>query len=234
MSSSAQIAANQANAQRSTGPKTPQGLAASAKNNLRHGLAGAFMVLRWEKQENFDALFESLRNEHAPSTPTENLLVERMAQHYWLSQRAIRCQNACLADGFPKGGDDKGLALYIRYQTTHERGFHKSLNDLLKLRAEKRRQEIGFESQERKREEENRRRNREERHQNEEIRKEAGHVRREAAEKRKQELHRWNVLLAEAKFDHQGLQSDTLRLNIALASPDDEGEDYSTSAEKAA
>jgi hypothetical protein len=135
MPSSAQIAANQANAQHSTGPKTPQGLAASAKNNLRHGLAGAFMVLRWEKQENFDALFESLRNEHAPSTPTETLLVERMAQHYWLSQRAIHLQSLCLddmslEDSFPDAKDDKGLARYIRYQVTQAQVGNQELQNL--------------------------------------------------------------------------------------------------------
>jgi hypothetical protein len=40
----AQVAANQANAQRSTGPRTPQGKAASALNNFRHDFNGAFTV----------------------------------------------------------------------------------------------------------------------------------------------------------------------------------------------
>ncbi len=193
MSTSAQLSANQSNAQHSTGPKTPQGLAASVRNNFRHGLTGAFTVLAWEKQEEFDQLFESLRNEHAPSTPTETLLVEGMAQHHWLSKRALHLQNMCLQDGFPNADDGKGLALYIRYQVTHQRAFHKCLNDLLKLRAEKRKPEIGFESQERRR--------------RDEVRKEADHNRREAAEKRKQEVHRWNVLLAQAKVDNQELQN---------------------------
>jgi hypothetical protein len=205
MPSSAQITANQANAQRSTGPKTPEGLAASARNNFRHGLTGAFIVLRWEKQEDFDALLESLRNEHAPSTCTETLLVQRMAQHYWLSQRAIHIQELCLNDmyqeaTFPNGGDGKSLALYIRYQVTHERAFHKCLNDFLKLRAEKRKTEIGFESLERKR--------------NEEDRKIKEHAIKEAAEKRKQEVHKWNVLLAQAKVDNQELQ------NMRLETPE--------------
>jgi hypothetical protein len=198
MTSPAQVTANQANAQRSTGPKTPEGLATSARNNFRHGLTGAFMVLRWEKQEDFDALLESLRNEHAPSTCTETLLVQRMAQHYWLSQRAIHIQELCLNDmyqeaTFPNGGDGKSLALYIRYQVTHERAFHKCLNGLLKLRAEKRKTEIGFESQQRKIKE---------------------HAIKEAAEKRKQEVHKWNVLLAQAKVDNQELQ------NMRLETPE--------------
>jgi hypothetical protein len=39
-----------------------------------------------------------------------------------------------------------------RYLTMHERAFHKCLADLLKLRAEKQKQEIGFASQARKEE----------------------------------------------------------------------------------
>ena len=35
----------------------------------------------------------------------------------------------------------------MRYKTTHTRAFHKCLNDLLKLRAEKRKAEFGFEAQ---------------------------------------------------------------------------------------
>ncbi len=198
MTTSAQIAANQANAQRSTGPKTLEGLAASARNNFRHGLAGEFRVLRWENWEEFAQLSESLRKEHVPATCTETLLVERMAQHYWLSQRALHLQNLCLGDislddAFPNAKDGNSLALYLRYQVTHERAFHKCLNDLLKLRAEKRKQEIGFESQERQR--------------SAELRKEADHGRRAAAEKRKQEVHKWNASLAEAKLDRQLLQN---------------------------
>jgi hypothetical protein len=148
------------------------------------------MIPVWESQEEFDALYEALRAEHAPSTPTEILLVERMAQHFWLTQRAIRLQNKCLEDSFPTADNDRGLPLYIRYQTAHDRAFHKALTALLKLRAEKRRAEIGFESQ---------------------RQKHADQTRREASENRKQELHRYSVLLAEAKFEHQDLLNFKLR-----------------------
>ncbi|MCU1295161.1 MAG: hypothetical protein JWP08_4011, partial [Bryobacterales bacterium] len=39
----------------------------------------------------------------------------------------------------------KALSLYLRYKSTNDRAFSKCLNDLLKLRAEKRKPEIGFE-----------------------------------------------------------------------------------------
>jgi hypothetical protein len=124
-----------------------------------------------------------------------------MAQAIWLSKRALMLQHVTFNHELPVCDDQKQLALYLRYQTTNERAFHKKcLSALLKLRAEKRKQEIGFESQERKR--------------NEDAQKQADHARREAAEKRKQDLHRWNVLLAQAKVDNQELQ------NMRLETPE--------------
>jgi hypothetical protein len=218
MTTSAQVAANQANAQRSTGPRTALGKAVSALNNFRHGFSGAFTVLPWESQEEFDMLLGGLRDEHQPSGLTETILVDKMAQALWLTKRAVVLQHITLNYQRPGCDDEKQLALYLRYETTHDRIFHKALNQLLKLRAEKRKSEIGFESQERKRNdeaEEIRRHNREERKQNDEIRKSADQTRREAAEKRKQELHRYNVLLGEAKVDHQELLNMNLRHSMA-------------------
>ena len=45
MSSQAQIAANRANAQLSTGPRTEEGKAASSRNAYRHGLFAAIESL---------------------------------------------------------------------------------------------------------------------------------------------------------------------------------------------
>ena len=64
MSTEAQIAANRANSQLSTGPITDTGKAASSQNNFRHGFTGAFAILPWEKQEEFNNLLEELRAEH--------------------------------------------------------------------------------------------------------------------------------------------------------------------------
>jgi hypothetical protein len=224
MTTSSQIAANQSNAQRSTGPKTPEGKAVSCRNRFKHGCTGAFTVLPWESQDEFDMLIGSLRDEHKPCGVTEMILVDKMAQALWLSKRAQMLQHVTFNHEVPVCDDPKQLALYLRYQTTNERAFHKCLNDLLKLRAEKRRQEIGFESQERKR--------------SEEARKEADHIRREAAEKRKQDMHRIHVLLAEAKVDHQLLQTIMLRMEQTATECEKEDQEeekqHSISAQKAA
>jgi hypothetical protein len=192
---------NQANAQHSSGPKTAAGKAIVAQNNFRHGFTGAFRVLAWENQDDYRALQLSLKKEHQPATPTEELLVETMAHSYWLRKRALILQNTCFAGESPTSCNEKELALYIRYQNTHDRAFHRALNDLLKLRAAKRKQEIGFESQKHKQAEE---------------------TRREARETRKQELHRYNVLLGEAKVDHQYVLTANQRLPLLVAAVEQE------------
>ena len=172
MPTPAQISANQANAQHSTGPKTEAGKAACALNNFRHGLAGLFSVLPSEDAAQYQALTEALRQEHQPATASELILVEKLAQHFWLSQRAQR-----LAD---QAADETKFSVLLRYQSTHDRNFHKCLEQLAKLRAEKRKIEIGFESQKRK----------------------------DAEETRKQEMHQARLRLINAKASHVEIDSE--------------------------
>ncbi|MDQ2776956.1 MAG: hypothetical protein M3Y57_18850 [Acidobacteriota bacterium] len=152
------LAINRANAQHSTGATTLEGKAASCLNNTKFGLTGArFTVLAWEDRAAFDQLLSDLRNEHQPATPTEQILVQDMAQHHWLSQRALLLQNMCFDIDEPaceSEAQQKNLALYIRYQPTHQRAFHKNLDQLLKLRASKEKEARGFESQQQKQAEE--------------------------------------------------------------------------------
>ena len=179
----AQLRANRQNAQRSCGPRSSAGKETVSFNAFRHGLTGRFAIMPYESEDDYQELLDGLREEHRPATRTEHLLVDRMAEHHWLSQRALYLQGFCFNE---VGGcdNDAHLALYLCYQTTHERAFHKCLNDLLKLRAERRREQNGFVSQQHKK---------------------ADQARREAREKRQQERHRWAVLIDQAKLDRQNL-----------------------------
>jgi hypothetical protein len=148
--SPARLAANRANAQHSTGPN-PESFATTSQNRTTHGLArhtnGLFQLTANEDPAGFEAFKQSLIDEHAPTTPTESILVDAMAESHWLGQRAQRLQDTCVDPATGKIADEKKFSLYLRYQTTHTRAFHKSLNDLLKLRAEKRKADRGFEAQ---------------------------------------------------------------------------------------
>ena len=145
-----QIAANKQNAQKSTGPKSDEGKAKSSLNRLSHGLTSNATIVADEDPEEFKALLFDLMGEYDPATPTEQILVEKMALNQWLSLRGFRLQGEAfldlklMSDSF---GIPKTLGLLIRYQTSAERTFHKAHNELVKTQKERKKSEIGFESQ---------------------------------------------------------------------------------------
>ncbi len=81
------LAANRANAQHSSGPRTPQGKARSALNALRHGILAkaAFNVtIEGEaKRAEFDELVAGFAQEYQPRTMTEVVAVQQLAGCYW-------------------------------------------------------------------------------------------------------------------------------------------------------
>src|SRR5580700_6296551 len=82
-----QTAANRLNAQKSTGPRTPEGRAAVRLNGVTHGLTAKTLVLKGENEDDFKALFKSLEAEHQPTTPTEEILVADLAMATWRRRR---------------------------------------------------------------------------------------------------------------------------------------------------
>jgi hypothetical protein len=96
MATPAQVLANKANAQLSTGPRTPEGRARSAANSTSHGLSAAFRVLPHEDQEDFDELVEDLVKEHEPSSCHQVYLVEQIAKTWWTVARAQRLETRAL------------------------------------------------------------------------------------------------------------------------------------------
>jgi hypothetical protein len=129
-----------------TGPRTPGGKATSSANSLKHGLASGRLIIPGEDAADFEALLSDLTGDHAPATETEQLLVQQMAQSWWLLQRAIRFQNQAFTE---TRCDVLKLTLFLRYQTTYERAFYKALNTLLKLQKERRKTHPEFVSQKR-------------------------------------------------------------------------------------
>jgi hypothetical protein len=152
MSTPAQNLANQANAQKSTGPSSQTGKQVSSQNRRIHGLSdpdNVFFILNFEDESKFETLKATLNHDHSPQDETERILVRRMAEAEWLRLRASFLQNMCFnpENGFLR--DEKQFALFLRYQGVQERAFYKALNELQKLRKEKRNEQIGFVSQQR-------------------------------------------------------------------------------------
>lgn len=96
MISPRQIAANRANAQKSSGPKTAAGKARSSRNSLKHGLLSRELVLPWEDEREYRRLLKALLDEHGPEGATETLLVEQMAIAMWKLARLAGIEAAVL------------------------------------------------------------------------------------------------------------------------------------------
>lgn len=102
MSSQAQIAANQTNAQRSTGPVTPEGKAAVAQNALKTGLTGRTVLLPADDAELYAAHLESFRSRYSPLTDEETELVQSIVDTAWRLARIPNLEAGIYAIGRTK------------------------------------------------------------------------------------------------------------------------------------
>jgi len=83
MSTSAQIAANQANAQLSTGPTSETGKTKSSLNAVKTGLTGRTVLLPNEDAVLYEAHVLQFMKSHAPSGDDERNLVQSLADTEW-------------------------------------------------------------------------------------------------------------------------------------------------------
>jgi hypothetical protein len=130
MITEAKLAANRANAQKSTGPKSEEGKTSSSRNSFKHGLYSKQLVISGEDAAALDSLKADLRAEHQPVNETEEILVNEMAEQFWRLRRT-RLFEASVLDSETVVFTD--LAVIQRMMSSAERGFHKALNVLRQL-----------------------------------------------------------------------------------------------------
>jgi hypothetical protein len=87
MPSNKQLAANRANAKRSTGPRGSEGKARSRLNSRKHGLTAKTLIIVGENADDFDHLRAEIMEEHDPQSALECELVERLAGILWRLRR---------------------------------------------------------------------------------------------------------------------------------------------------
>jgi hypothetical protein len=134
----AQIAANRANAQKSTGPRTDEGKIRASQNSLRHGLCSAIPEMHDEGDQHQDHLFDALREEYQPVGPTEEILVYKMAEHFFYAKRAAYLLSEQL-DSNDHGDDNaREIGLMMRYHAASDRGYYRALTELRKVQKERR------------------------------------------------------------------------------------------------
>ena len=97
-----------------------------------------FILLPWESAIEFDQFVVDLKSEYGPKNRTELILVERMASTTYSAAVPPFCRGPVLDGSI----DDKRLAFYLRYETTHERTFHKMLRRAAKDKSQKEKSEL--------------------------------------------------------------------------------------------
>jgi hypothetical protein len=101
------LAANRANAQKSTGPKTPKGRAASRMNALKHGLLSQEVLIcsphRYESEEELFALYDRFRDELQPMGPLELMLCDQIVTTHWRLRRVLAAESAEMALNLRRG-----------------------------------------------------------------------------------------------------------------------------------
>jgi hypothetical protein len=106
MISEKQLAANQRNAQLSTGPKTDEGKKHSSLNACRHNLTGQVTAMTDEDRAAHDEFSAALIKSLAPEGAMELQLAQRIATDSWRLNRASAIEDNLFALGFSDHSND--------------------------------------------------------------------------------------------------------------------------------
>jgi len=87
MSTLRQIEANRRNAQKSTGPTSAAGKAASSMNALKTGIHAKSLILPSEKLADLEQLIDEYYQCHNPASPEARSLVDDLIYAEWLKRR---------------------------------------------------------------------------------------------------------------------------------------------------
>lgn len=153
-----QLAANRANARKSTGPRTPEGKEQVSTNAIKHGLIAHRLLLPNDPEESaaeLEALRARFQEEIQPQSVLEQILIERLAACYWRLRRIYQfetnsilrardeshtvwaemarsyTQIRCFPAQLP--GDDP-FDKILRFETMIERTIHRTILELSRLR----------------------------------------------------------------------------------------------------
>ena len=145
MATHTQIAANQANAQLSTGPKTEEGKARVAQNAVRHGLTAKGFVVHDDEHEEFEALRAQLLGEIKPEGAVETVTFEELFHAAWNLRRFRRIEaEYSLGAGADFTDPEVGKVLdrLTRYQARWQRAWYRALQELRALQTSRMMREV--------------------------------------------------------------------------------------------
>src|SRR5450432_4777714 len=137
MATLSQIEANRRNAQLSTGPRTPEGKAASSMNAFKTGIDAESSVIPGEDAAALAALAERLYQGCQPQTDIESLLVDDIVRDTWLLGRLARIDAQLLIykiedTNYPSPNAPIGKA--FDHSSTTQSRLQRRINDTRRLR----------------------------------------------------------------------------------------------------
>jgi len=146
-SSAARLAANAANAQHSTGPRTPEGQARSSQNARTHGLTARDLIVAENEREEFDEFLSSYQADVKPNGAIQQTLFDELLGAAWNLRRVRRmeaalCRTTSYDDLAQNEELQKKLDRLARHKCRIERTFHRSLKELKALQASTVRQTV--------------------------------------------------------------------------------------------
>lgn len=130
MLTDAKLAANQANAQHSTGPKTAQGKAAVAQNSATLGLFCSRDLVRPEEQSEYDELRDSLQSDLRPANAMERTHAMEILHATWRLRRCAQVEANLLAPTLESGLDPMENTAAAATQATVDRARAHARNNL--------------------------------------------------------------------------------------------------------
>jgi len=132
-----QIRANRSNAQKSTGPQSPEAKERVRFNALVHGLRAESIVIPGEDQAKFDQHLARLSAAWLPQDDMEKSLVEDIAVTQWKLASIDRNDSTIKHQAVPSG--EYALALHRIYhtQTRLQRAISSTIADLQRYRKER-------------------------------------------------------------------------------------------------
>ena len=154
------------NGAKSRGPVTAQGKSNSSRNAIRHGLCSDLVVLPHEDKAAFEELRQSYLDRFRPADHLESGLIEKMANATWRLNRLTGIETKTLEEQLlltakkmalqllettPEeqlawvfdhvANNSTTLTLLLRYRSSYNREFDKSLKQLQDLQKQRRAQQ---------------------------------------------------------------------------------------------
>ena len=147
MPTAKQTAANRMNSQKSTGPRTTEGKAASRCNAVKHGIFATTQIMFDESAEDLAELAAEYHEHHSPADANQRFLVDTLVNNEWRLRRLRRGEaelwehatNTFLAENIEVPACSSGDAFATaaptferlqRIVNSCERAYHRALKEL--------------------------------------------------------------------------------------------------------